>query len=357
MSAPQPVGVAGGGTMGSGIALLCALSGVPVKVYEPAPQSLQKGRERVAEGVQKAVRKKKLTPERGEAAARAAEFSDDISILAQCPFMIEAVPEDLSLKRAVLQKLGLLSTKATLATNTSSLSVAAVASETANPWRVLGMHFFNPPAIMKLVEVVRTPDTDPERISQAMELARALGKTAVEVKDTPGFIVNRVMRPYYVQGLAEAAKGAGIRQVDSACKELGKVPMGPLELMDLIGLDVNLSISRSVYESLGRPERLKPNAVQEELVKNGCFGRKTGKGFYQYNGIIKDGPNQIAAALLPEKENVSAAAIWKNIRAALITEACAARDEGVASEADIDTAVKLAMNFPKGPFEWQKENA
>ncbi len=357
MSAPQPVGVAGGGTMGSGIALLCALNGVPVRVYEPAPESLRKGRERVTEGVQKAVRKKKLTPEQGEAALKAAEFSDEISILTPCPFMIEAVPEDLSLKRAVLQKLGLLSTKSTLATNTSSLSVASVASETANPWRVLGMHFFNPPAVMKLVEVIRTPDTAPERIAQAMELARALGKTAVEAKDTPGFIVNRVMRPYYVQGLAEAAGGAGIRAVDRACKELGKVPMGPLELMDLIGLDVNLSISRSVYESLGRPERLKPNAVQEELVKNGCFGRKTGKGFYDYEGFTAKGTNQIAAALLPEKNPEAAASIWKRIQGALIAEASAARDEGVASEADIDTAVKLAMNFPKGPFEWQKENA
>lgn len=353
----QPIGVAGAGTMGLGLAQLCVRKGLKVVVFEPIFEALKRGRELLALDLSRAAKKGRMTPAEAEAALKAAEFSESPASLSGCPFIIEAVPEDLRLKRRVLAELGSRAPTATLATNTSSLSVMAVASDTPNPYRVIGMHFFNPPMVMKLVEVISGDATDPERIAHAMELARFLGKTPVMAKDTPGFIVNRVMRPYYVQGLAEAAGGAGIAAVDRACKELGKVPMGPLELMDLIGLDVNLSISRAVFEALGRPERLRPNAVQEELVRNGCFGRKTSKGFYLYDGIRANGINPSAAALLPEKEAEPAAAIWRRIQGALIKEAAAARDEGVAAEGDIDTAVKLAMNFPKGPFEWQKENA
>jgi 3-hydroxybutyryl-CoA dehydrogenase len=184
-----------------------------------------------------------------------------------------------------------------------------------------------------------------------------LRRTPVDVKDVPGFIVNRVLRPYYVSAQRLCGPAAPIAAVDEACRARGGVPMGPFELMDLIGLDTNLAITKSIHAALGRPERFSPPAPQQALVDRGSTGRKAGRGFYSYASGKKEGANPEAAALFAGGGAASAERAWEELRAALIAEAERVVSEGTASASDVDVAVKLAMNFPKGPFEWRKESA
>jgi 3-hydroxybutyryl-CoA dehydrogenase len=237
------------------------------------------------------------------------------------------------------------------------LSVAEIMARVDSPERTLGIHFFNPPVAMRLVEMVRTDKTGQEAFHAAWDfLLTALRRTPVDVKDVPGFIVNRTMRPYYVASQRLANAATGFSAIDEACRTLGGVPMGPFELMDLIGLDTNLAITKSIYEALGRPERFLPPALQQELVAAGSVGRKSGNGFYRYDNGKKTAENPMAAGLLGAGPALSAGDIWKKLRDALISEAERVVSEGTASATDVDTAIKLAMNFPKGPFEWRKES-
>jgi 3-hydroxybutyryl-CoA dehydrogenase len=213
---------------------------------------------------------------------------------------------------------------------------------------------------MKLVEIVRHEKVKQECFQQAWDLAADLGRTPVEVKDTTGFLVNRVVRSYYLVAQRLAAEGAGtFAEIDAAVKKVGEVPMGPFELMDFIGLEVNLKISHTVYEGLGKPERLKPHAIQEAVVASGAYGRKTNKGFYLYkDGTATGEENQEALSHLPkERAALAPDALWDRIMAAIADEAGIVVKEGVASEDGVDTAVRLAMNFPQGPFEWKKQIA
>ena len=226
-----------------------------------------------------------------------------------------------------------------------------------SPERTLGVHFFNPPVAMKLVEMIRTGATSPEVFQAAWEfLLMGLRRTPVDVKDVPGFIVNRVMRPYYVSAQKLANRRTSFAAVDEACRGIGGVPMGPFELMDLIGLDTNFAITGAIYGALGRPERFKPPEMQKQLVLKGMTGKKTNKGFYLYQDGKRIGDNKSAVDLLPEGTALTADQIWKSLREAIINEAQLLVHEGTAGKSDIDTAIKLAMNFPKGPFEWLNEN-
>lgn len=353
----QRVGVAGAGVMGAGIAQLCAQQGFSVMVYDVMPNVREAFPKKLRDGLDGSVLKGKLTTQQAERAYHAVSVAADVRSLAGADLVIEAASEDSALKRRVFGMLDEMCPDAILATNTSSLSVTDIAGATKTPHRVIGMHFFNPAVAMRLVELVRTEKTSPEVFRAAWDFClTGLKKTPIDVKDTPGFVVNRVMRPYYLEGQRLALQGAAISAVDDACREQGLVPMGPFELMDLIGLDVNLAITRAIHAALGGPARFKPQFPQERLVEAGALGRKAGRGWYLYEGGARAGENPEAAAMLPRGGVLTAGEIWARIRETLIEEAHRLVAEGVAGKNDVDVAVKLAMNFPRGPFEWQKES-
>ncbi len=353
----QRVGVIGAGTMGSGIAQLCAQQGFSVLVYDAVPPALEALPKKLRAGLDSSVLKGKLTTQQADRAFHSVGMAPDPSSLAGADLVIEAASEDPALKRRLFEMLDSLCRDAILASNTSSLRIADLASATKTPERVLGLHFFNPPVAMKLVEVVRAEKTSRAVFQAVWEFALSgLRKTPVDVKDTPGFIVNRVMRPYYLESQRSALEGAPISKIDETCRNVGHAPMGPFELMDLIGLDVNLAITRSIYSALGEPERIKPQFPQERLVESGALGRKAGRGWYLYESGKAAGVNPEAEKLLPSGGFLPPNEIWARIRGALIMEAALAHAEGVAGKNDIDTAIKLAMNFPRGPFEWQSES-
>lgn len=269
--------VIGGGTMGAGIAFLAAAGGFEVDLIEPDSGASDRARQRIAKDAERAK-----SP---DAPARI-QFYSALQNGTQADAVIEAVPERLDLKREIFARMAqTFDANTLLATNTSSLSVTEIAQGVPNPQRVLGLHFFNPPAAMKLVEIVRTDDTSDEALERARAIVQKLGKTAVLTADTPGFIVNRVARPYYLQAMRAYEAGvAPIEDLDRLARGAG-FRMGPFELIDLIGMDVNLATSESVYERTAA-DRFEPVAVQREMVAQGRLGRKSGAGFYDYsNGV------------------------------------------------------------------------
>jgi len=343
--------------MGLGIAQLCAQSGFSVKVHDAMPEALAALPGKLKKNFDAAVLKGKLTTQQAERAFHSISGVPDMNDLAGADLIIEAAPELLGLKQDLFEKLSDICPDALLATNTSSLSVADIMKKAKAPERTLGVHFFNPPVAMKLVEMIRTEKTSPEAFQAAWEfLLMGLRRTPVDVKDVPGFIVNRVMRPYYVTAQRLVSSRTSCAAVDEGCRSIGGVPMGPFELMDLIGLDTNFAITGAIYGALGRPERFKPPEIQKQLVIKGMTGKKSGKGFYLYHDGKKTGENPEALKSLPQGTPLTAKDIWSNLAGAIISEAERLVSEGTAGKNDIDTAIKLAMNFPKGPFEWQKEN-
>lgn len=353
------LGVVGAGTMGRGIAQLALQSGLRAVLHDADPAQLQKAKDAVRAGLEKGVEKGKLTAEAGAAAFGRLELAHSLSGLAACDWVVEAVFEDLALKKKLVYELSrLVPAPAPIATNTSSLlisSVAEGADGAAGRARVVGLHFFNPPVAMRLVEVVRHPEASDAASASVRDLALALGRTPVAVKDGPGFLVNRVVRSYYLVAQRLAAEGAGtFTELDAAMTAQG-LPMGPFTLMDFIGLEVNLAITKSIYEGLGRPERLTPHWLQEKLVGMGFKGVKSAAGFYLYVAGKKAEENPAAVSLIPfRKKPLDAAAVFTRVMEGIRTEAELMVQEGVASSADIDTAVTMAMNFPKGPFAWGK---
>lgn len=266
--------VVGGGTMGAGIAAAAAIAGYDVEVVEP--QSI--ARERAAQYLEREEARSGV-----EGLAARVLWSPEIRSGSQVPVAIEAVPERFEMKREVFAALDrALPSDALIATNTSSLSIDELADTVSNPQRVIGLHFFNPPARMRLVEVVRGAQSSAEAVERGLAIVHALGKTPVEAADTPGFIVNRVARPFYLQSLRALTRGlATAEELDALARGAG-FRMGPFELMDLIGLDVNLATTQSLYERTGSP-RFAPVALQEEMVARGELGRKSGLGFYRYD--------------------------------------------------------------------------
>ncbi|MDP3544142.1 MAG: 3-hydroxyacyl-CoA dehydrogenase NAD-binding domain-containing protein [Elusimicrobiota bacterium] len=353
----QRVAVVGAGTMGLGIAQLCAQSGFSVKIHDAVPAALAALPAKLRKSFDTAVLKGKLSTQQAERAFHSVSAVADMNELAGADLVIEAAPEVLGLKQDLFKRLSEICPDALLATNTSSLSVAAIMAHAVSPERTMGVHFFNPPVAMKLVEMIRTEKTSPEAFQAAWEfLLMGLRRTPVDVKDVPGFIVNRVMRPYYVAAQRMVNSRTSCAAVDEGARGIGGVPMGPFELMDLIGLDTNLAITTAIYEALGRPERFAPPALQKKLVGAGELGRKAGKGFYIYDDGKKIGENPSALNDLARGNGLTPKDIWSNLAGAIILEAERLVSEGTAGKSDIDTAVRLAMNFPKGPFEWQKES-
>jgi 3-hydroxybutyryl-CoA dehydrogenase len=349
------VGIVGAGRMGAGIAQVAIEAGHAVVLEDTDPGALERGLAAVRSGLGRRAARLDLDPDSIDdwvegrvARLRAVTSLDD---LAGADLVIEAAVEDLAVKRAIVAGLDrVLAPDAIVATNTSALSVAAIAAGSARPGRVLGLHFFNPAPLMALVEVVAAPTTDPAVADRAAALMTTWGKTPVRAADTPGFIVNRVNRPFTIEALRMLEAGdAGVDAIDGAMRAAG-FPMGPFELMDLTGIDVTYAAATSIWERLGRPDRLRPSPIQERLVAEGHLGRSTGQGFYGY-------PDGVRGAVSPAFTGVDAdtdadaAAVASRILAAIDGEARLAVAEGVASEPDIDLALRLGAGHPQGPFE------
>jgi len=281
---PLDLVVVGAGTMGAGIAQTALVHGLRVALFDAMQDALPQARQRILHGIRRMVENDRLPPEQLETLLDRLVLAKSPADFRQAPFVIEAAPEDLALKRAVFAELDAeCYPEAILATNTSSLSVTRVAAATTRPQRVAGMHFFNPPTVMALVEVVGGHLTSPAVIEAVAAMARRLGKTPVIAKDTPGFIVNRVGRHFYGEALRIMAEGVEPRQIDSVLREVAGFKMGPFQLMDLIGIDVNLTVTRSIFEAFQGDPRYRPHPIQENMVDADLLGRKTGRGFYEYD--------------------------------------------------------------------------
>jgi 3-hydroxybutyryl-CoA dehydrogenase len=274
--------VCGAGTMGSGIAQAAAQAGFYTLLYDLDPGILEKAKVGMEKNLNSLVEKSKISGEEKEKIRQRIDFTNDIqSCLADV--IIEAIVEKADIKISLFNQLAELNHSETIfASNTSSLSVTAIAAGVMSPQRVIGMHFFNPATIMKLVEIINTEYTNSETTAAVLELTKQMGKTPVICKDSPGFIVNRVARPYYIESLRLAEEGiTDFKQADALLEASG-FKMGPFKLMDLIGNDVNYAVSCSVYEQMNRTERLKPSPIQKDKVDKGHLGRKTKKGYYDY---------------------------------------------------------------------------
>ena len=336
------IAVVGAGTMGAGIAESAALAGLSTVMLDVREDALARGRETMERDLDRRVKRGRLSEEERQRALDLVSTTTSLEDCAEAPLVVEAVVEDAEAKRKVFADLeGVVGGEAVLATNTSSLSVAGIAAATERPERVVGMHFFNPVPAMRLVEVVSGPSTDPSVERRAEEVAERLGKTPIRVSDTPGFIVNRVARPFYLEALRLVEAGEEPGRIDAALRGVG-FRMGPLQLADLIGNDVNLAVSESLFERYYYQPRFRPSYLQRSMVEAGLLGRKSGRGFYDYGKgeeETKEGPEHVAPRVI----------------SCIVNEAFLALSEGVASAEGIDEAMKLGANYPRGPFEWAEE--
>jgi len=279
------IGIIGAGTMGAGIASVCALNGFKTIVYDVNEQALRKAHAVIFLGYDKLVEKNKITAEKKSEAEQKIEFASDVIMLSDCELVIEAAVENIDLKKIIYSQLDEFTQPETiLASNTSSFSITALSSAVKiNRGRVIGMHFFNPANIMKLVEIVKGEFTSEAVLQKVIDFARKLGKTPVVCKDTPAFIVNRVARSFYGEALKMLGEGnIVVETIDKIMREEGGFKMGPFELMDLIGIDINFSVTKSVYEAYFHDRKYKPHPIQQKLVEAGMLGKKTGRGFYKY---------------------------------------------------------------------------
>lgn len=348
------VGVVGAGAMGSGIAQVAAMAGHRVILADAAEGAGERAEANVGLALSREVEKGRLDRNaadrvKGRIEARWEPLGDDLSIYKHCGLVIEAVVEDLDVKQDLFRRLeGAVSQEAVLATNTSSLSIASIASACEFNERVVGLHFFNPAPVMPLVEVVPWMGGDPVVASASFALMTAWKKTPVLAADTPGFIVNRIARPFYGEAIRILEEGiADAATIDWAMREVGKFRMGPFELMDFIGNDVNYAVTRSVFEAFFFDPRYKPSLTQRRLVEAGFLGRKSGRGYYDYRaGAVKPAPTQDTAL---------GQTILDRILAMLINEAADAVFLRVASPRDIDLAMTKGVNYPKGLLAWADE--
>jgi 3-hydroxybutyryl-CoA dehydrogenase len=268
--------------MGSGIAQVAAMAGYTTILFDLQPAMLEKSRTAIEKSLQWLLEKGKISAEEKQACIGRIRFTNRLTDCV-ADLVIEAIIEKEEAKVALFHQLAAINTPETiLATNTSSIAVSSIAAAVTGPHRVLGMHFFNPATIMKLVEIITTDFTGEEAVTAITAVAKTMGKTAVLCKDSPGFIVNRVARHYYLEAMKLVAEGQATIETVDLVMEASGFKMGPFKLMDLIGMDINYDVSKIVWNALGKPERLTPSALQEQKVLSGELGRKTGKGFYEY---------------------------------------------------------------------------
>src|SRR5690348_8528216 len=281
---PTPLGVVGAGTMGAGIAQLGCLAGIETLLHDPVPEALEKGAARIREGLDKGAARGRWPAEEAAAAAERLHTVESLDGLSDAELVIEAAPERIELKRELFERLSEVCGEGTiLASNTSSILVSSLASSAARPENVVGMHFFNPPPLMKLLEVIAAEQTGERALAIASAVGEAMGKTVIVAQDGPGFLVNRCGRPFAGEALRLLQERvATIEQIDRIARLGGGFRMGPFELMDLVGVDVGLDVARSFYEqSFGEP-RWRPSPISVRTVAAGRLGRKSGRGFYEY---------------------------------------------------------------------------
>jgi 3-hydroxybutyryl-CoA dehydrogenase len=347
------IGVLGAGAMGSGIAQVAAVAGHHVVLADAHAPALVKARTSILQSLARDVEKGRRTAASAKDVESRLQFvaaeGDDAGAFRACGLVIEAIVEELGAKQRAFAALeAVVSADCVLATNTSSLSVAAIASGRAHRARVIGLHFFNPPTVLPLVEVVGAITSDARVVSQAKALVDSWGKTTVLAADTPGFIVNRVARPFYGESLRQLEEGvADVATIDWAMKELGGFRMGPFELMDLIGNDVNYAVTKSVFEALYFDPRYKPSVTQRRMVEAGRLGRKSGQGYYDYlNGATPPTPNA---------DRDIGARVVDRVVVMLINEAADAVFNRIASRDDVDLAMTKGVNYPRGLLAWADE--
>lgn len=344
------VGIVGTGAMGTGIAQIAATYGHRVLVYDKKEEALERSRHSLVRILNRLVEKGKYTQGEADTILNRIQYVNGLSQFSSCGLVIEAVIENLEVKRSVFHQLdSVTNNNCILATNTSSLSVASIASAAAHQERVLGLHFFNPAPLMPLVEVIPSLTSGDQFVDAAFQLMKDWGKTAVLAKDTPGFIVNRVARPFYGEALKMLEEGvADVPTIDWAMKELGGFKMGPFELMDLIGNDVNYTVTETVWTQMYFDPRYKPSITQKRLKEAGLFGKKANRGFYHYGEDESKNP-------APNKDEKLGKEILNRILIMLFNEAIDAYFLKVASKKDIDLAMTKGVNYPKGLLKWADE--
>ena len=368
LSRDSKVGIVGAGAMGSGIAQVAATFGHSVVLYDTQPGAVDRAIAGIEKNLARSVEKGRLST--GDAAAIRERISiagsdgfstelrghgdkgsdfDELGSLGDCDLVIEAIVENLEVKRELFARLEhVVSSDAILATNTSSLSVTAIARACTRPERVIGIHFFNPPTVLPLVEIVPGLATSPLVTTVSQNLVEAWGKKPVIASDTPGFIVNRIARPFYGEALRIYEEGiADMATIDWAMKEIGGFKMGPFELMDFIGNDVNFAATKSVYEAAFHDSRFRPTLTQQRLFDAGFLGRKSGRGYYDYS------PG--AEAPEPNRDPELGQMIFRRILSMLINQAADALYLRIASAHDIDLAMTQGVNYPKGLLAWADE--
>lgn len=345
------IGVVGAGAMGAGIAQVAALHGHAVVLADALPASVQRARLGHQAAMARDVEKGRRTSEQADAVLARISYvegvtPDQLAAFAPCSMVIEAIIEQLAAKQQLLRALEAVVPSTTiLASNTSSLSIAALAGACARSERVVGVHFFNPAPVMPLVEIIPAISTSADVIASARALVTAWGKTTVLAADTPGFLVNRVARSFYGESLRIREEGmADCATIDWALRTIGGFRMGPFELMDFIGLDVNFAVTRSVFEGMFFDARYRPSHAQQRLVEAGWLGRKTQRGFYDY----REG----AVAPLPVHDQVLGEQIVGRVLAMLVNEAVDAVHLQLASVEDIELAMTTGVNYPRGLLQW-----
>ena len=354
------IGVLGAGTMGCGIAQLAALGGYETVLFDADREVLENCGMRIGDDLGKGVGRGRWSEDEAEAALARLKFTPNLEGLVRCELVIEAAPERIELKRKIFQSLAHeLGSEPVFATNTSSLRVTEIAEGMPHPERVVGMHFFNPPALMKLVEVVAAESSSDGALAATTEVAERMGRTPIRAKDSPGFVANRLARPFSLESLRMLGDGvADVATIDRIVRLGGGFRMGPFELLDLIGLDVNLEIARSFFAQGGEPERWRPSPIQEKLVAEERFGRKSHHGYYEYGMNVTREPDPDLGIDAPTldpgqlaKIDPAAEAVLSRLFAQIANEAAFALEEEIASPADMETAMKLGFNWPLGPLE------
>ena len=342
------VSVIGAGTMGVGIAQIAATNGYEVCLFDAFDGAIENAQQQLTNILNRLVQKEKITETKKIEILTKIYFSKDLKDIKGSGLVIEAIIEDLKIKQKLFSDIEkLVDEKCIIASNTSSLSIASIGSACKKAERVIGIHFFNPAPLMPLVEIIPAVQTTEETLKNAKAMIDSWGKVTVVVKDTPGFIVNRVARPFYGESLRIYEEGiADFATIDWALKEIGGFKMGPFELMDYIGNDINYTVTETVFTSFYFDQRYKPSFTQKRMIEAGFLGRKSGRGYYDYS--LENLPKA------NEDRELGKKILWR-VLSMLINEAADALFLKIASREAIDLAMTKGVNYPKGLLAWADE--